>query len=449
MSNPALASLRADLTSRGVRYLFAQFADIHGTPRGKLVPIEHLADLFKTGAGFAGPSIWGTGLPRHGISSEYYGRGDPNAVTPMPWLPGHARVVCDGYVAGEPFPLCPRQVLRRQIARLAEHGYTLNAGIEPEFFLLRRTADGRLVPADDQDKLEKPSYDFKSLSRAQDFIVQLADTLRECGLDVFQIDHEDASSQFEINYRYAEALRAADDLMLFKMAAHAIAERHGYVFSMMPKPFADRPGSGLHFHVSLADKDGGEPMADASDAQGQGLSTLGYAFLGGLIAHAPALAAICAPTVNSYKRLVVGESLSGTTWAPAYIAYGFNNRTTLVRTVAGRLEWRIPDASANPYLALAAVIAAGLDGIERQLDPGPAHDEDLYELSATELSQRGISTLPQNLGEAVSAFESDALLRAALGDEFSSEFLRLKRMEWVEFSRAVHEWELQRYADRF
>ena len=444
-----VATLQADLAARGVRHLFAQFADIHGTPRGKLVPLAHLESLLSVGAGFAGPSIWGTALPRHGVSSEYYGRGDASTLMPMPWAPGQARIVCDGFVAGAPFARCPRQLLRRQIARLAERGLTLNAGIEPEFFLLRRAADGALLPFDADDVLEKPSYDVKSLARAQDIVLGIADALAACGLDVFQIDHEDASGQYEINWRYAGALQAADELMLFKVAAHAIAERHGAIFSMMPKPFADRPGSGLHLHLSLADAAGGAPLADPRDPRGQGLSATGYAFLGGLLHHAPALAALCAPTVNSYKRLVVGQSLSGTTWAPAFIAYGDNNRTALARTVAGRLEWRLPDAAANPYVMIAAVIAAGLDGIDRGLDPGAAHDEDLYELDAQARIARGIRTLPQHLGEAVAALRADAALCAALGDDFCAEFVRLKESEWIEFSRAVHTWELDRYATRF
>lgn len=442
-------ALRVQLAAKGVRYLFAQFSDIHGTPRGKIVPLEHIEALFNVGAGFAGPSIAGTGLPRAGVRAEYYGRGDPDGVTVIPWMPGYARVVCDGYVAGQPFALCPRQLLRKQVERLATHGFSLNAGIEPEFFLLQRADDGRLLPADEQDKLEKPSYDYKSLTRQIEFITDLVDTLRACDLDVFQIDHEDANSQFEINYRYAEALRAADDLMLFKMAAHSVAEEYGYIFSMMPKPFADRPGSGLHFHLSLNDAAGNAPFADTLDPAGHGLSKIGLAFMGGLLHHAPALTALCAPTVNSYKRLVIGESLSGSTWAPAHIGYGFNNRTTVARTVGGRIEWRLPDASANPYIALAGVIAAGLDGIERDLAAGTPIDDDLYELSPAELKRRGISTLPQSLREAVAALDADGVLREHLGNEFCDEFVRLKRMEWIEFSRVVHAWEVERYSDRF
>jgi glutamine synthetase len=267
-------------------------------------------------------------------------------------------------VAGEPFDACPRQVLKRQVARLAERGWTLRTGIEPEFFLLRRTADGGIAPADAQDALDKPSYDLKTLPRQAALLHELAAALTACGLDVFQVDHEDAHGQYELNFHHAEALASADHLMLFKMAAQALAEQHGSIFSMMPKPFANQPGSGMHFHVSLWA--GGDCVF--ADRQ-QPLSTLAMQFIGGVLAHSAALCALAAPTVNSYKRLVVGESLSGTSWAPAYVAHGPNNRTALVRTLNGRFEWRVPDASANPYLATAALIAAGLDGIERGLTP--------------------------------------------------------------------------------
>ncbi|MCX9156427.1 type III glutamate--ammonia ligase [Niveibacterium sp. 24ML] len=441
--------LKARLREAGVRYVFAQFTDIQGVAKGKTIPLAHLEDVFLPGAGFSGPSIWGTGLPRHGLRSEYYGRGDITTAQVLPWLPGHARIVCDGYVGGEPFDLCPRQILRRQVERLAARGWTLNAGLEPEFFLLQRNADGSVRPADAHDHLEKPSYDYKSLTRQQAFLGALTDALQACGLDVFQIDHEDASGQYELNYHYSDALTAADRFMLFKMAAHSIAESLGMVFSMMPKPFANMPGSGLHFHLSIADEAGGAVFTDRSDAQGLGLSRTGYHFLAGLLHHAPALAALCAPTVNSYKRLVVGESLSGTTWAPAHIGYGDNNRTMLVRVAHSRLEWRLPDASANPYLALAAVIAAGLDGVARALEPGAPFGDDAYELPLSVLRERGLGQLPGNLGDAVSALEADTVLGEALGSAFTAEFCRFKRMEWIEYSRAVHSWETERYADRF
>jgi glutamine synthetase len=435
--------LQKTLAAEGVHTLIAQFTDIHGVAKGKLVPLAHLGTVLHTGAGFSGPSIAGTGLPRMGPRSEYYGRGDVLTARALPWMPGYARIVCDGFVAGEPFEACPRQVLRRQIARLAERGWSLQTGIEPEFFLLRRGAGG-IEPADAQDRLAKPSYDLKSLPRQHTFLAELADGLRGCGLDVFQTDHEDAQGQYEINFKHADALASADALMLFKQAAHAIAEHHGSVFSMMPKPFANQPGSGLHFHVSLW-----QGKLCLFDGTAQGMPDLLRHFIGGVLAHSAALCAVAAPTVNSYKRLVVGESLSGTSWAPAVVAHGPNNRTALVRTLPSRFEWRLPDASANPYLATAALIAAGLDGIDRRLEPGAECNDDLFERTPAELAARGIGVLPQSLMEAVTALEADSTVQGALGATLSAEFIRLKRAEWSAYTRHVSAWELERYADVF
>jgi glutamine synthetase len=359
--------------------------------------------------------------------------------------------VCDGYVAGEPFDACPRQVLRRQVARLAEHGWTLQTGIEPEFFLLRRTAQG-FEPADVRDRLDKPSYDLQSLPRQAEFLSRLTAGLVACGLDVFQVDHEDAQGQYEINFGHADALTSADNLMLFKLAAQALAEQHGSLFSMMPKPFANQPGSGMHFHVSLwegADEDMRCVFRDPAGDGAHGLSPLAWQFIAGVLRHSAALCALAAPTVNSYKRLVVGESLSGTSWAPAYVAHGPNNRTALVRTLPGRFEWRLPDASANPYLATAALIAAGLDGIAQRLDPGPACSDDLFAAPLAQIRARGIALLPQSLGEAVDALEASELMRATLGSTLHGEFVRLKRAEHFEHARHVSAWELDRYATRF
>jgi glutamine synthetase len=445
-----MKELRDTLSSHGVHTLIAQFTDIHGVAKGKFVPLAHLDGLLQEGVGFAGPSIWGTGLPRTGPRSEYYGRGNAETARALPWMPGYARIVCDGFVAGEPFEACPRQVLRRQVARLAELGWTMRTGIEPEFFLLRRTASG-MAAADADDALDKPSYDLKTLPRQRDFLKQLSDGLTACGLDVFQIDHEDAHGQYELNFHHADALASADHLMLFKMAAHALAEQHGSVFSMMPKPFANQPGSGMHFHVSMWKGQGGsgEKASCVFDERGRDLSTTAMHFIAGVLRHSAALCALAAPTVNSYKRLVVGESLSGTSWAPAYVAHGPNNRTALVRTLGGRFEWRLPDASANPYLATAGLIAAGVDGVHRELDPGSACTDDLFKLTLAEIRTRGIAVLPQSLGEAVDALASDEVICSALGDTLSGEFVRLKRDEWTEYARHVSDWEMTRYAAAF
>lgn len=435
------------LTSAGVHTLIAQFTDIHGVAKGKFVPLRHINELLTDGMGFSGPSIAGTGLDRHGLRSEYYARGNASTAQVLPWLPGYARVVCDGFVNGEPFEGCPRQILHRAEARLAERGWHCRTGIEPEFFLLRREGE-QWLPADEHDRLDKPSYDLKSLPRQAELLRALQETLEACGLDVLQLDHEDAHGQYEVNFVHDLALRSADHLMLFKMAAHAIAEQYGATFSMMPKPFANQPGSGMHMHVSLWKGEGDNAHCLFSDRE-HGLSSLAHHFIAGVLHHSAGLCALAAPTVNSYKRLVVGESLSGTSWAPAYIAHGPNNRTALVRTLPGRFEWRLPDASANPYLATAAMIAAGLDGIDRALTLGPACDEDLFALSLEQIRERGIAVLPQTLEQALDALQADAVLTKALGQELTDQFLQIKRDECLAYARHISQWELQRYAAMF
>jgi glutamine synthetase len=435
------------LTSAGVHTLIAQFTDIHGVAKGKFVPLRHINELLTDGMGFSGPSIAGTGLDRHGLRSEYYARGNASTTQVLPWLPGYARVVCDGFVNGEPFEACPRQVLHRAEARLAERGWHCRTGIEPEFFLLRREA-GQWLPADEHDRLDKPSYDLKSLPRQAELLRALQETLEACGLDVLQLDHEDAHGQYEVNFVHDLALRSADHLMLFKMAAHAIAEQYGAIFSMMPKPFANQPGSGMHMHVSLWKGEGDNAHCLFTDRE-HGLSPLAQHFIAGVLHHSAGLCALAAPTVNSYKRLVVGESLSGTSWAPAYIAHGPNNRTALVRTLPGRFEWRLPDASANPYLATAAMIAAGLDGIDRALPLAAACDEDLFALSVEQIRERGIAVLPQTLEQALDALQADTVLTQALGQELTEQFLQIKRDECLAYARHISQWELQRYAAMF
>ena len=454
-----MKDLRERLAEQGVHTLIAQFTDLHGVARGKFVPLAHLDDLLTDGVGFLGPSIAGSGLPRFGPRSEYFGRGAASTACALPWLPGYARVVCDGFVANEPFEACPRQVLRRQVARLAAKGWHLRTGIEPEFFLLKQVA-GRWQPADDADRSSKPSYDLKSLPRQRGFLQSLQQALEGCGLDVLQLDHEDANGQFEVNFGFDEALASADHLMLFKQAAHALAEAQGMVFSMMPKPFANQPGSGMHFHVSLwagptHDRHGNARnlfvphRSDGSiDAAGQ-LSPQGRQFAAGVLAHSAGLCALAAPTVNSYKRLVVGETVSGTAWAPAYVAQGPNNRTALLRTLHDRFEWRLPDASANPYLTTAGLIAAGLDGIERELALPPAVEDDLFALNTEQIRARGLALLPQNLGEALDALAADEVLTQALGTVLATQFRQLKGQEFTEHSRHVSDWELSRYAATF
>ncbi len=434
-----------ELKSQGVHSILTQFCDLHGVAKGKLVPLQNLHEWVESGAGFAGPSIWGTGLGRFGARSEYYGRVQLESLRPLPYMPGVAHAVCDGYAGGEPLETCSRQLLKRQVARLKERGWTLWVGIEPEFFLLRQNAQGQWQGADPHDQLDKPSYDLKAIYRNRAFLDDMRQTLTQLGFDLQQIDHEDAGGQYEINYRFDDALAAADRFMLFKMTAHAIAERHGSVFSCMPKPFTNAPGSGLHFHLSITNAQGEAVFTDNVDALQ--LSATAYQFVAGLLHHADALSALCAPTVNSYKRLASSDSASGTTWSPVWKTYGDNNRTCVVRTVAGRIEWRLPDPSCNVYAAIAATLAAGLDGIDRAMAAPPPCQEDLYRRLAT--GQTMPDRLPKDLGAAVNALARDTVLMDAVGVAFCQQFMALKRQEWLDYNQSVSNWELQRYAAAF
>ena len=441
------AQVKKFLKDHGTRFILAQFVDLHGAAKAKAVPASHVDDLLGAGAGFAGFAVWGLGMGPHG--PDFMAVGDPTTLKPVPWMDGYARMACYGHVKGKPYPYDARVALKREVDKLSAQGYTLFTGIEPEVMLLARDAAGKLVIAERSDTLEKPCYDYKGLARSRVFLDRLVSALQQADLDVYQIDHEDANGQFEINYMFSDCLTTADNLIYFKMAASEIAHDLGMVATFMPKPFADRTGTGAHFHISLGQGKVKNVFHDDSDANGLGLSKTGYHFLGGLLAHARGLAALCAPSVNSYKRLVVGRSLSGATWAPAYITYGDNNRTACVRIPYGRIELRLPDGSCNPYLATLGIIAAGMDGIARKLAPGKPCNDNLYEYSPQQLKKQGIGLLPQNLGDALDAFESDKVLRAGVGEDLSTEFLRLKRMEWVEYQRHVSEWETTRYLELF
>lgn len=439
----------ADWQARGVKLVMVQFTDLEGGAKGKLVPIQHWQSLIDQGAGFAGPSIIGTGLPRTGPRSEYYARIDPSTARILPWLPEVVHVIGSGYVDQQVFAGCPRQVLLRAVQALAQRGYRLNVGIEPEFFLFNAdqsawgpNASIDTLVLDPLDRLDKPSYDLHALTASpiKECLFELHQTLEQFGFAILQIDHEDAPAQFEVNYEFDHALAAADQFMRFKIATHAIARQHGLQLSLMPKPFADRPGSGLHFHLSL------DSVNQAID-QPQSNSPIPHA-IAGLLAHAPSLALIHAPTVNSYKRLVSVGSVSGTTWAPTHICHGSNNRSAILRTLSDRIEWRIPDPTTNVYLALAGVIFAILDGIDQQLLPPESVDDDISELGLEALRARGITALPQSLAEGIEAFAADSVLQDGLGSDLCEQWLELKQQEWSEFSQSADGWELERYGRR-
>jgi glutamine synthetase len=442
--------MKSQLQKDAIEYLLVQFVDIHGAPKVKMVPVEFVQNMIDTGAGFAGGAVWGMG--QDASSHDMLARIDPASYTPLPWKPGLARFASDLYVDGKPHPYCPRVNLKRVLGDARAAGFVFNVGVEPEHFLVRRTSDGCLEPWDPAqvDILAKPCYDFKGLAAACDYLRDMNDALRRLGWGVYQSDHEDANAQYEINYTYADALTSADRFVFFKMLAGETARKYGAIATFMAKPFTDRTGSGAHMHYHLADAETGRNLfAAEQDGRGLGLSELAYQFLGGVLTHARALCALTSPTVNCYKRLQIGQGLysarSGYTWTPAYITYGDNNRTQMIRTPdAGHVEDRTVSAAFNPYLAFAAYVCAGLDGIKRRLDPGEPNLGNMYELSMEEMTRRRVRVLPQSLSEALDELERDPVIQAALGPIYP-EFLNLKRMEWKDYHRQVSAWEVERY----
>ncbi len=441
-----LEQAREYVEQNDIEFILAQFVDIHGRAKTKAVPAHHLPTVIENGAGFAGFAVWGLGMGPHG--PDFMARGDLDTLCKIGWMPGFARIACDGYVKGEPYEFDSRITCRRAIERLKkETGYDACTGLEPEFFLVKKNpVTGEISPANEADILDKPCYDYDGLNRTAPFIADLTKNLLACGMDVYQIDHEDGNGQYEINFTYTDALRMADHLILFKMAATAIAREHGMICSFMPKPMNNRTGSGMHLHISLC-KNGENAFRDDSDANGLGISRLAYQFLGGIFKHSAALTAITCPSVNSYKRLVVGGSASGATWAPAHVCYGDNNRTAMARVCGNHLELRSIDSATNPYLMTAAVLAAGLDGIRNDLSPGKPHNINLYTTTEPQRVELGIATLPQSLSGALAALEADSVILDGIGRNLAAEFIQIKKQEWFEYHHHVSDWEIKKYLE--
>jgi glutamine synthetase len=443
--------LRKLVKDREIDFLFAQFVDMHGKPSAKLIPAHHLDDLIEDGAGFAGYAAGDIGQRPN--DPDIAAMPDPSTFTPLPWMPGVARLACDLTVEGEPWPYCPRTILRNQLARAKDLGFDFKIGIELEYFLVRRLPDGSIEVADDQDTLPKPCYDMRALTRNFDFVSTVARNITALGWDNYATDHEDANGQFEQNFEFADALVTCDRAIFFRYMVESLAQEQGLIATFMPKPFAHLTGNGCHMHISLWD---GEQnvFLDKADPGGLGLSKLAYHFVGGLKAHAPATIALTAPTVSSYKRLTTG-SRSGSAWAPVHVSYGFNNRTQMLRIPApGRIEDRTVDGSCNPYLGATAILAAGLDGVERELDPGaPTSATNLHDLSPAERAEMGIEMLPGNLLDATRALEKDDALRKALGrcanEDYVDYYVRVKQDEFAEAHEQVTQWEIDRYLQLF
>jgi glutamine synthetase len=448
---PSIDQIRQRAEERGVEFYFAQFVDMYARPSAKLIPAANLDDLVRDGAGFAGFAAGELGqLPS---DPDIAAMPDLSSYTPVPWERNLARFACDVYVDGEEWPYDPRTILRRQLDRARAKGFEFMMGMELEYFLLRSTGDGGIELADPLDDLEKPCYDLRGLTRNYDFLTTVSRYVNELGWGNYANDHEDANGQFEQNFAYTDALASCDRAIFFRYMVHTLTQQRGLLATFMPKPFTHLTGNGCHFHMSLWDGDT-NLFLDDDDPRGLGLSETAYHFIGGLKEHGKAYSAVTAPTVNSYKRLKLGTTTSGATWSPVWISYGYNNRTQMLRIPApGRVEDRTIDGSCNPYLAATVVLAAGLDGIERKVDPGEPNSENLYAVPYAELRDRGLETLPTNLLNATNELEQDDVLRAALGrgreEDYVDYFIRVKREEWNRYHEQVTPWEIKEYLTRF
>lgn len=442
-----VASLAEELRAKGVEYAVASFVDMHGKPKGKFVPLAHLDRMMGGSELFTGAAL--DGLPQDIADEELSARPDPERWFQAPWDPRLAYFPSLLTTEGELFEASSRNILHRQLAAAADLGYSFNLGIETEFFVFADGEDGLPDTVSPRDTMEKPCYDVATTVDNLGWLSELVGAMNGLGWDVYSFDHEDGQGQFEIDFTYADAMTTADRVSFFRLMAGEITRKHGYFASFMPKPFADRTGSGAHFNMSLADVETGENLfvAGEDDTYGAGVSKIAYHFTAGVLRHAKAISAVIAPTVNSYKRLIRKGSMSGSTWAPVFVSYGDNNRTNMLRVPlgGGRVECRAADISCNPYLGAALILAAGLEGIREELDPGAPHSENMYHYSDAEIATRGLQLLPRDLGEAIEEFKADSLTRDVFGEALYNAFIDFKTQEWESYRDHVSSWESDRY----
>jgi glutamine synthetase len=436
-----------DIEEQNIDFLRLQFTDILGTVKNVSIPASQVEKAFTEGIYFDGSSI--NGFVRI-QESDMRLEPDPSTFAVLPWRDDDdgaaARLICDVFdtSTGEPFSGDPRRVLKRAIDRANEMGYEVNAAPEPEFFLFEEDEDGRATTTTND---VGGYFDLAPKDLAQDVRRDIIYGLESMGFDIEASHHEVAEGQHEINFTYDDALSTADNVGTFRAVVRAIAADHDLHATFMPKPIPRINGSGMHTHLSLFTEDGENAFHDGDDEFD--LSETARQFLAGILDHAPAITAVSNPTVNSYKRLVPGYE------APVYVAWSDRNRSALIRKpaarvpAASRIEARFPDPSCNPYLAFAALIQAGLDGIERGLDCDDPIRENIYEFDEQTREEHGIETLPSNLGEAVDALESDEVIQHALGPHVHENFVEAKRQEFQEYLVEVSEWELDRYLEKF
>jgi glutamine synthetase len=452
------------LAEKGVKHCLAAYVDVHGIPKAKSVPISHFARMMRGSELFTGAAVDGLGQGPN--DDELAVHPDAGAITVLPWRPEVAWAPGGLRFHDEPWPMCSRNILQRQIDRLAGHGLGFNLGVECEIFLVCREGDV-IRPANALDVLPKAAYDVIGLLENMPWLHEVVGYMDTLGWEVHSFDHEDANSQFEFDFVYADVMTMADRFVLWRMMMKEVSRRYGWEATFMPKPYADRTGSGAHFNMSMRDlRTGRNVFGDASDRRGCGLSKLAYQFLAGVLRHAPAIVAVTCPIVNSYKRLIKTGSMTGFTWAPIFVSYGGNNRTHMMRVPmvrpqiegeqhsgvflsGARIECRAVDPSLNPYLGAAMMLGAGLEGIEQDLDPGDPINLNMYELSDAELAARGVRTLPRTLLDAVEAFAADPLSKTVFGEELYRAFADVKQREWWSYHNAVSKWEYDNYLTKF
>ena len=436
--------------AKGIRFVQLQFTDIIGAVKAVTIPIHQLEGSVKHGTWFDGSSI--EGFTRIAESDQYL-MPDMRTFSEIPWqkgdgLRGTARVICDVFTPrGEPFVGDPRNVLRRQVERAKKLGYIVNMGPELEFFLFRRDEDGKVAPLPH----DLAGYFDFSTDLAGEVRQDMVDALEAFGIRVEAAHHEVAAGQHEIDFEYADAIQTADNALTFKFTLKAIAQQHGLYATFMPKPIFGINGSGMHTHQSLFSiAENRNAFADAESSYG--LSPLAKSYMAGILAHARGMIAVLAPLVNSYKRLVPGYE------APTYLTWGRTNRSALIRvpmvspgkSIEGtRVEVRCPDPSSNTYLAFAAMIAAGLDGVEKEMTLSEPVEESLFEMDRATIAAKSIRELPGTLGEALDELEKDEVIKEALGEHVFGHFVEAKRAEWDEYRMQVSDWEVDKYLDQF
>ena len=427
-----------------IKYFLISFVDLFGVLRSKLVPARAIKDMQVNGAGFAGFAAW---LDMTPADSDMFAIPDPDSLIQLPWNKEVGWLASDLWMNGKPVDASPRVMLKKQIKKLSELGYSMKSGVECEYFLI--SPDGNTI-ADNRDTQSKPCYDQSSLMRRYELIKEICDCMIEMGWGPYQNDHEDANGQFEMNWDYSDCLKTADRHTFFKFMVKTIAEKHDLRATFMPKPFENLTGNGCHAHISLW-KGKKNIFLDKHDKLG--LSKTAYNFLGGIMKHASSLSTFFNPTINSYRRINAAPTKSGATWSPSSISYTGNNRTHMIRVPdPGRFELRLMDGSANPYLLQASVLAAGIEGLNKRINPGKPLFCNMYE---DYKKYPNLSKLPNELKDSLDKIENNKEMNKAFGKEVIKSYVKLRTSELKDFndnekfdkSKPITKWERQNTLD--